>query len=564
MRLKFTTLLAALLLVALAVPQTVEGQAVVGGFSVSLNKQQADARDYVIMGGNNQKIGNISVTYGPNPDATTLRRFTNTDQTLTLKFPDLEFAYEPTLHIGTDASAFDSDNATASVKEIDEDATVTGGTEGLFQWQYSAGQVMIFIPGDVLAATFGPATIIRLSDIRLDVSALEVDDKVMVSVTSSTDPGAVDLSTPVGGGDAVGPVSVATVKKGVVFKAGTGTPGLSCASAPPMSTVTVEEGFVGAWSDMLDGTGIQFRFTLTGVPDGAEDKVEWAAANPQGDVTPGDGADNKVDIGTVGVVAPKGVKDGSVVILTYTPKFPMPAPEAPDTEDADEMTARENKNDAAKGIKRSFKVTATAKFGSAANVGLWVELWPEADTNNAGNKSDLDDVLSFTSTPYAPPNADDDSDRDPGTEWLVTTECLTYLLYPWVVCGVSGWDTGISVSNTSPDPDNVVFGEFDDLKGQSGSVTAYAFPMNGNGAPPLSSMLVPNLPAGNSHSFLCSTNGVLAGFQGYVIIKAGFQQARGTAFLLGMYKDGASIDVSQGYVAEVIGDGDPTARADSQ
>ena len=95
--------------------------------------------------------------------------------------------------------------------------------------------------------------VIKLSDIRLDVSGMEADDKVMVSVTSSTDPGSIDLSTPVGGGDAVGPVAVATVKKGAVFTAGTDTPGLSCASDKPSSTVTIEEGFVGAWSDMLDG-----------------------------------------------------------------------------------------------------------------------------------------------------------------------------------------------------------------------------------------------------------------------------------------------------------------------
>ena len=109
------------------------------------------------------------------------------------------------------------------------------------------------------------------------------------------------------------------------------------------------------------------------------------------------------------------------------------------------------------------------------------------------------DVLSFTSEPYAPPNADDESDRAPGTEWLVTTECITYLLYPFVTCGgTMGWSTSISVANTSPDPDNVVFGEFDDLKGQSGSVTAYGFPKDGNGEPPLASQLTPNLPAGNT------------------------------------------------------------------
>ena len=208
-------------------------------------------------------------------------------------------------------------------------------------------------------------------------------------------------------------------------------------------------------------------------------------------------------------------------------------------------------------------MTGEADFGSAANVGLWVELWPAADTNNAGDKSDLASVLSFTSDLYAPPNADDKSTRDPGTEWLVTTECITYLLYPFVTCGASdGWTTGISVANTSPDPNNVVFGEFDDLKGQSGSVTAYAFPKNGNGAPPLASQITPNLPAGNTLSFTCSENAVLAGFEGYMIIKSGFQNARGMAFVIGDFDADGVHDVAHGYVAEVIGEGDPTARAD--
>ena len=63
MRTKFNLLFAALLLAVLALPQIVQAQTVQGGFSVSLNKQDADARDYVIMGGNNQKIGNIALTY---------------------------------------------------------------------------------------------------------------------------------------------------------------------------------------------------------------------------------------------------------------------------------------------------------------------------------------------------------------------------------------------------------------------------------------------------------------------------------------------------------------------
>ena len=80
---------------------TAQAQAVAGGFSVSLNKQEANARDYVVMGGNNQKVGNIALTYIDLEDAEKLRRYDGIDQTLTVKFSDLKFASEPTLHMGT-------------------------------------------------------------------------------------------------------------------------------------------------------------------------------------------------------------------------------------------------------------------------------------------------------------------------------------------------------------------------------------------------------------------------------------------------------------------------------
>ena len=63
-----------------------------------------------------------------------------------------------------------------------------------------AGQVTIFIPAgyDLAATTRGGSAqvptaggAIRLSNIRLDVAGLEADAGVMVSVTSSSDPGSI-------------------------------------------------------------------------------------------------------------------------------------------------------------------------------------------------------------------------------------------------------------------------------------------------------------------------------------------------------------------------------------
>ena len=54
------------------------------------------------------------------------------------------------------------------------------------------------------------------------------------------------------------------------------------------------------------------------------------------------------------------------------------------------------------------------------------------------------------------------------TDWLVISDCVTYLLYPFVTCGATnGWDTGISVSNTTADGD--IFGAFDATTEQNGS-----------------------------------------------------------------------------------------------
>ena len=69
-----------------------------------------------------------------------------------------------------------------------------------------------------------------------------------------------------------------------------------------------------------------------------------------------------------------------------------------------------------------------------------------------------------------------DPEKGNGEGWLVISECVTYLLYPFVTCGATpGWSTGISVSNTSADAN--IFGAFDESSQQQmGSVIMYGFP----------------------------------------------------------------------------------------
>ena len=139
----------------------------------------------------------------------------------------------------------------------------------------------------------------------------------------------------------------------------------------------------------------------------------------------------------------------------------------------------------------------------------------------------------------------------------MVSECVTYLLYPFVTCGAtSGWSTGISVSNTSRDAG--AFGAFDETTEQSGSVMLYGFP-KGDGAETVMQTVRNDLAAGDTYTFSCDT-GVMAGMEGYAIIKANFQHARGMAFVLGNFADGAGVDVSHGYMAEVITN--PTTRTD--
>ena len=170
------------------------------------------------------------------------------------------------------------------------------------------------------------------------------------------------------------------------------------------------------------------------------------------------------------------------------------------------------------------------------------------------NKIYLESELSFEHALVAP-------EKDNGEDWLVISDCVTYLLYPFVTCGATdGWDTGISVSNTTADGN--IFGAFDATTEQNGAVVMYGFPKLTAEAPmvdPIVQTVAANLRAGDTTTFQCS-NTTMAGMEGYAIIKASFQHARGMAFVIGDFAEGAAADVAHGYMAEVIND--PGTRSD--
>ena len=181
-------------------------------------------------------------------------------------------------------------------------------------------------------------------------------------------------------------------------------------------------------------------------------------------------------------------------------------------------------------------------------------LFPMARRGTDGEKINLDSELSFEHALVAP-------EKDNGEDWLVISDCVTYLLYPFVTCGATnGWDTGISVSNTTADGN--IFGAFDATTEQNGAVVMYGFPKLTAEAPmvdPIVQTVAATLMAGDTTTFQCS-NTTMAGMEGYAIIKASFQHARGMAFVTGNFGDGGGLDVAHGYVAEVIND--PGTRSD--
>jgi hypothetical protein len=137
------------------------------------------------------------------------------------------------------------------------------------------------------------------------------------------------------------------------------------------------------------------------------------------------------------------------------------------------------------------------------------------------------------------------------------TPCVTNLLFPYVTT-VSGWDTGIALSNTSLDQVGTTGAPFT-TPTQTGTCTAYYFTKPGSTAPSPQTtdhalapgeVLAFSLFAGGVPG---ATSTVPVGFTGYMIVRCNFQFAHGFAFI----SDLGSQKLSQGYLALVIPDSTP-------
>lgn len=552
LRTTIVSMCAVLLLVALVMPHTAEAD----GFRVT----RTTGIDNVIEAGNNQLIPKVHLILGTG-DEQPIDRVANADLTVTVKFGDLPII-QATAWADPDTNTADDEGPLPTpIKAFDEDTADV-------QWKWSSGAKAIEIFFDSAASAVTGNYAITFADLRLDVSSLDDGDKVPIMVTSASGAGTVGL----GSGSGSGSVSdnIATAKDGLTVAAAKAQD-LSCGTPVAEGlSVTVTEGFGQAWSmepayrlmgqsaaDNDDVSGaVAIRLEVTGLPTGAMIKWPDTVHDTRKDTSADTALPNKdTNIATLSRDKENSSKNGMFVIYTYAD---ADIPTDPGTEtgtDDDTYTGTEKY---LADSPRTFKIEGIEikNFGAAADINVMAQLWPMAKRNSDGKKNaaDLKGTLSFEHALEAPKFADDAREG----AWLVVSECVTYLLYPFVTCGATaGWSTGISVSNTSKDAG--AFGAFDKTTEQEGSVTLYGFP-RGDGAETVMQMVRNNLAAGDTYTFDCSTGG-MAGMEGYAIIKANFQHARGMAFVLGNFADGAGVDVSHGYMAEVITN--PTKRTDA-
>jgi len=121
--------------------------------------------------------------------------------------------------------------------------------------------------------------------------------------------------------------------------------------------------------------------------------------------------------------------------------------------------------------------------------------------------------------------------------------CETRLLFPFVT-SITGWDTGLAISNTSKDPWST--------GNQSGTCTLYFYgtPGNSNQTTSVSiaagQQMLMTLSGGNPAQGLSA----VPGFTGYVIAVCNFQYAHGYAFI----SDLGANKFAQGYIALILGD----------
>jgi hypothetical protein len=543
MRVKFTIAICALLVLGLAVSQ-VNAQ----GYQVRVRPNN------VVEHGNNQELGAIRLTHRTLQEA---GANIVENGTIEITFDGLTITNPSTaLTSGTDPDG-------------DEQLIVIGGAataKAANDDDTDVGKVTITITthGDTLT----------LSGIRADVSGLEAGDRIMATISAT---GSGDGFSDIGetsGASISGLVS--TVADGITVTAVGQISVLTCdadTTSGRMPSIKVEEGFNAAWeTGGIGDTDTQIRVVVANVPTGVT--FRWPGQGNEGeDGTAGTSddltapaAEGEDDNGYFGNPATHDVDhddnddtaDESVAALMYVSSGGKLGEDATkhwavySFQGVSDNTGTDLNHD---DVKNVFTIAPmvmvdTDKTGMGGVSDAWAQLWPEKDDDAA------------TKLSYATPV----ETKDEGY-FVNVTECVTYLLFPFLTCGAQAdWTTGIAVANTSLDDD--AFPVNDGAAAQGGSVMIHAYPkstaaekaaVGHNSSPdmladPISTGISGNLAAGDSVAITCNMHPMLAGFEGYAIVRAAFRHAHGMAFVLGNFMDGAAIDVAHGYIALVIPD----------
>ena len=419
-----------------------------------------------------------------------------------------------------------------------------------------------------------------LRGVRADVSRLSFGNRILASINSSTAPtGFVPIgqerTESLGG-------RVSIVKDGINVAIGQasrllcnigtitddmGTPETDDDVEVPIGgvpSITVSEGFATAWEDN-EGSGIgstRVTIEMNNLPEGTD--LRWPHG-PINFVNPADDDDTpwstltltEASRRTGGQVDDQNNRgagqeevDGETVAATngerVTYRYDKLAAGITGAGDKDVTTESDS-------FKIEFMVEVDPdKVGSGGIADIRAWLGP---AGKSGDDDDRGSVLSYLTMPDTDPAA-----TDPDGRILNFSQCVTYLLFPYLNCGAYlNWTTAIAIANTTKD--DGVFGLSGGAVEQSGSVVLHAFPRSipaadGTSGRVPEAMVVEvasSLPAGDTVSFTCS-QGMLAGFEGYAIAKAGFRHAHGVAVILINSMQGASLDMANGYLALVIPD----------
>jgi hypothetical protein len=202
-------------------------------------------------------------------------------------------------------------------------------------------------------------------------------------------------------------------------------------------------------------------------------------------------------------------------------------------------------------LEWEFSITAT----TFANEEMELSFSAYSTASTLASVSDMgmsiDVETSYTET------ADDDAPElslDDSTAFVINN-CVTRLLYSWVVSGVAGYDTGIAIANTSEDDAAFGMGNVNGAQAQEGSCTLTGYPAAGA---PVGGELAPIshtsgiIKGGQTWAFNVSMVPGFTGFSGYVLGVCNFLNAHSFAFISNSMNGMTGPTLAQGYEASIV------------